>query len=149
MNDNIILEVKNLHKTYDKQEDEYTKTQENWDEEYYRMLLVWYRDNYADERLADIKSVGKEVYKDKLTLGKAKLQNRATPQKKIEPETSINEELPKKAQVVMATDNDEKKKRLSVGEWLKENWKCLALVAGIATGVVAVIATIIKLSSNK
>lgn len=131
----------NLSETYAEQEDEYTRAQENWDEEYYRMLLVWYRDNYANERLTNIKTVGKEVYKNKLTLGKAKKQNRVTPQKETTPKTSQNTHLPKKAPVVMAADNDVRKTRLPIAKWFKQNWKWVALVAGI----IAVIATIICL----
>ena len=51
--------VLNLVEPYSKQEDEYIKPQEKWDEEYYLMLLVWYRNNYASERLSNIKAVGK------------------------------------------------------------------------------------------
>lgn len=134
-----------LSEPYVKLEDEYTKTPENWDEEYYRMLLVWYRHNYADERLTNIKSVGKEVYKNKLTLGKAKRQNRMSPQKDTGNKTSSNAHLSKKAPVVMAAGNDVKKARLPIGEWLKQNWKW---VAAIAT-VIAVVAAIICLLSNK
>lgn len=135
----------NLSETYAKQEDEYSKAQENWDEEYYRMLLVWYRDNYADERLTNIKSVGKEVYKNKLTLGKAKRQNRVAPQKEITSKASTNTHLAKKAPVVMAAGNDVRKTRLPIIEWLKQNWKWVALI----TFVIAVIAAFICLFSNK
>lgn len=119
----------NLSEPYVEQEDEYTKTPENWDEEYYRMLLVWYRNNYADERLTNIKNVGEEVYKNKLTLGKAKLQNRTS----------------KKAPIVMTTGNDVRKTRLSICEWFKQNCKWIAAIAA----VIAVIATIICLLSDK
>lgn len=135
----------NLSEPYVEQEDEYTKTPENWDEEYYRMLLVWYRNNYADERLTNIKSVGKEVYKNKLTLGKAKRQNRTSPQKDTENKTSSNAHSPKKAPVVMAASNDVRKTRLPICEWFKQNWKWVAAIAA----VIAVIATIICLLSNK
>lgn len=129
----------NLSEPYIKQEDEYTKTPDNWDEEYYRMLLVWYRDNYADERLTNIKNVGKEVYKNKLTLGKAKRQNRVSPQEGTGNKTSTS--LPK-APVVMVAGNDVRKTRLSIGECFKQNWKWVAAIA-------AVIATIVCLLSNK
>lgn len=135
----------NLSEPYIKQEDEYTKTSDNWDEEYYRMLLVWYRDNYADERLTNIKNVGKEVYKNKLTLGKAKRQNRVSPQKETGNKTATSTHSPKKAPVVMAAGNDVRKTRLPIGEWFKENWKWVAAIAA----VIAVIATIICLLSNK
>lgn len=65
-----------LTESYVEQEDEYTLPREKWNEEYFRMMLLWYRDNFADERLQLIKKVGKEVYKNKLTLGVAKKMNR-------------------------------------------------------------------------
>ena len=135
----------NLSEPYVEQEDEYTKAPEHWDEEYYRMLLVWYRHNYADERLANIKSVGKEVYKNKLTLGKAKRQNRVSPQKETGNQPSTSTHSPKKSPVVMAAGNDECKTRLPIGGWFKQNWKCVAAVAA----VIAVIVTIICLLSKK
>lgn len=139
----------NLSEPYIEQEDEYTKTPDNWDEEYYRMLLVWYRDNYADERLTNIKSVGKEVYKNKLTLGKAKRQNRLSPQKETVNKTSTNTHSPKKAPVVMAAGNDVRKTRLPIGEWFKQNWKWVAAIAAVIAAVIAVIAIIVCLLSNK
>lgn len=71
-------EAINFSEAYSTQGDEYKKDRESWDEEYYRMLLVWYRDNYADERLDDIKEVGKVVYKDKVTWGKSRAEIRET-----------------------------------------------------------------------
>ena len=65
-----------LTESYVEQEDEYTLPREKWNEEYFRMMLLWYRDNFADERLQLIKKVGKEVYKNKLTLGVTKKMNR-------------------------------------------------------------------------
>lgn len=137
--------VINLSEPYVVQEDEYTKTPDNWDEEYYRMLLVWYRYNYADERLTNIKSVGKEVYKNKLTLGKAKRQNRVSSQKETGSKVPMGTHSPKKAPVVMAAGNDVRKTRLPIGEWFKQNWKWVAAIAA----VIAMIATIICLLSNK
>ena len=132
----------NLIESYSEQEDEYTRTKESWDEEYYRMLLVWYRDNYAAERLSTIKKVGKEVYKNKPTLGKSKRQNRLTTQTES---PVISEETPfsKKAPIVMATGNDIRQSRLTIGEWFKQNWQWVALIAG---GVAAVTAIICLLS---
>lgn len=135
----------NLLEPYSKQEDEYIKSEESWDEEYYRMLLVWYRDNYASERLDNIKTVGKKVYKNKPTLGKSKLQNRLASQRQSEQDNPANEQIQKNAPFVMATGNDVRKTRLPIVDWLKNNWKWVALVAGSAT----VIATIICLLSNK
>lgn len=137
--------VLNLLEAYCKQEDEYEKAQENWDEEYYQMLLVWYRDNYAVERLSNIKTVGKEVYKNKPTLGKSKRHNRLMDQKQTVQNTNGNIHSPKKAPVVMATGNDVRKTRLPIGEWFKQNWKWVAAIAA----VIAVVATIICLLSNK
>lgn len=137
--------VLNLLEAYCKQEDEYEKAQENWDEEYYQMLLVWYRDNYAVERLSNIKTVGKEVYKNKPTLGKSKRHNRLMAQKQTVQNTNGNIHSPKKAPVVMAAGNDVRKTRLPIGEWFKQNWKWVAAIAA----VIAVVATIICLLSNK
>ena len=129
-----------LTETYSKQEDEYTKNQDNWDEDYFHMLLVWYEDNYATERFANIKAVGKEVYKDKLTLGKAKKQNRVLAKQQEAENTSGNRAAEKKAQVVMAAGNDERNTRLPLGEWFKQNWKWVALIAGSIAAVSAIIA---------
>ena len=137
--------VLNLLEAYCKQEDEYERAQENWDEEYYQMLLVWYRDNYAVERLSNIKTVGKEVYKNKPTLGKSKRHNRLMAQKQTVQNTNGNIHSPKKAPVVMAAGNDVRKTRLPIGEWFKQNWKWVADIAA----VIAVVATIICLLSNK
>lgn len=137
--------VLNLLEAYCKQEDEYEKAQENWDEEYYQMLLVWYRDNYAVERLSNIKTVGKEVYKNKPTLGKSKRHNRLMAQKQTVQNTNGNIHSPKKAPVVMAAGNDVRKTRLPIGKWFKQNWKWVAAIAA----VIAVVATIICLLSNK
>lgn len=129
-----------LFETYSEQEGEYTKAQDKWDEEYYRMLLVWYRDNYAAERLTNIKTVGKEVYKNKPTLGKSKQHNRIMAQKQMTEKTSCNNITAKKASVVMATGNDEQNTRLPLGEWFKQNWKWIALIAGTIAAVAAIVA---------
>ena len=129
-----------LSEVYSEQEGEYAKTQENWDEEYYRMLLVWYRNNYATERFANIKAVGKEVYKDKLTLGKAKKQNRVLAKQQAAEKTSGNRVAEKKAPVVMAAGNDERNTRLPLGEWFKQNWKWIALIAGAIAAISAIVA---------
>ena len=135
----------NLSEPYVEQDDEYMKTPDNWDEEYYRMLLVWYRYNYADERLTNIKSVGKEVYKNKLTLGKAKRQNRVSSQKETGSKASTGTHSPKKAPVVMAAGNDVKKTRLPITVWFKQNWKWVTAIAGM----IALVVAIICLFSNK
>lgn len=131
--------VLNLLEAYSKQEDEYAKPQESWDEEYYQMLLVWYRDNYAAERLSNIKTVGKEVYKNKPTLGKSKRHNRLIAQKQTAPSTSGGAQFPKKAPVVMATGNDVRNTRLTIAEWFKQNWKWVAIIASIIGAATAII----------
>lgn len=129
----------NLSEPYQLQEDEYAKEQAEWTEEYYRLLLVWYRDNYAQERFQTIKTVGKEVYKNKPTLGKSKLQNRTS----SVANRQINGTQPKKAPVVRATGNDKGNKRLPFVEWLQRNWKA---VAAVGVGVAAVIGVIVAIS---
>lgn len=129
----------NLSEPYQLQEDEYTKEQGEWNEEYYRLLLVWYRDNYAQERFHTIKTVGKEVYKNKPTLGKSKLQNRMSPAANRQ----TNGTQPKKAPVVRATGNDKGNERLPITEWLQRNWKA---VVAVGAGVVAVIGVIVAIS---
>lgn len=118
--------VLDLVEAYRKQEAEYTKPQESWDEEYYQMLLVWYRDNYAVERLPNIKKVGKEVYKDKPTWGKSRV-----------PDPPGNVSPP--------DDDPPLSMWQGMMEWFIEKWKWVVLLAGF----VAVIATIIRLLSNK
>lgn len=134
-----------LSEPYQVQEEEYVKKQEEWTEEYYRMLLVWYRDNYAQERFQTIKTVGKEVYKNKLTLGKAKLQNRNG---SSVPPRQTNGTQRKKASVVRATGNDNGNKRLPFLEWLKCNWKSVVAVGVGIAAVIGVIATISCLLSK-
>lgn len=46
-----------LTEPYVKQEDEYEK--EMWDEDYYKLQLVWFRDNFAKARFIKIKEEGK------------------------------------------------------------------------------------------
>ena len=133
----------NLSEPYQMQEDEYVKEQSEWTEEYYRMLLVWYRDNYAKERLQTIKTVGKEVYKNKLTFGKYKLQNRTAPTTSPHPSNANSTQPEKKAPVVRAAGNDKGDERLSFTEWLKRNWKAVVAIAG---GVVVAIGVIYAIS---
>lgn len=65
-----------LEEAYKKQEDEYKKS--DWDEEYYKLNLVWLQDNFSiSRRLPEIKKIGKVVYKDKMTMGKSKYNNRS------------------------------------------------------------------------
>lgn len=134
-----------LSEPYSEQEGEYTKSKDKWDEEYYQMLLVWYRDNYAAERLSNIKAVGKEVYKNKPTLGKSKLRNRMVSQQQPIKNMSGNNSAEKKVSFVMATGNDARKIRLPIAEWFKQNWKPIVLVAS----VISVIAAMICLLPNK
>lgn len=130
----------NLSEPYQLQEDEYAKEQAEWTEEYYRLLLVWYRDNYAQERFQTIKTVGKEVYKNKPTLGKSKLQNRTA---SSVPSRQTNGTQQKKAPVVRATGNDNGDKRLPFAGWLKRSWKA---VAAVVAGIVLVIGFIVAIS---
>lgn len=113
----------NLSENYNKQDDEYELPKENWDEKYYQMLLVWYRNNYAVTRLDNIKMVGKEVYKDKPTWGKYKCNNRLMAQKQAARNKQSNTKSPKKDMVVMAAGNDAEHTRLHVGKWIKKNLK--------------------------
>lgn len=135
----------NLLEVYSKQEDEYEKEQEKWDEEYYQMLLVWYRDNYATERLTNIRTVGKEVYRNKPTLGKTKRNNRLSSSKQTIHRNSENVNSQKKDPVVIATGNDVRKTRLTFGAWFKQNWKWVAAIATTMTIIIAFIC----LFSNK
>ncbi len=139
-----------LTEVYTRQEDEYTKSQEKWDEEYYGMLLVWYQDNYADERIPNIKAVGKQVYKNKLTLGKAKRQSRQPQQNETANKSYADTHSLPKAPVVMATGNDVRQTRLpivnrlkqffkQIATWFKQYWKFISLV----TGVIALLAGIV------
>lgn len=115
-----------LVEPYKKQEDEYE--QEVWDEAYYKLQLVWFRDNFSKARFDKIKEEGKIVYKDKMTYGKAKSQNRSSSLLQSKDNTS------KKDIIVIATGNDEKVKRLSLGGWYKINWWwILIMVALIAS----------------
>lgn len=136
--------VLNLLEAYSKQEDEYAKPQESWDEEYYRMLLVWYRDNYADERLSYIKTVGKEVYKNKPTLGKSKHHNRLMSEKQANHNIVGKNTTAKKNLVVMAAGNDVRTTQLPITEWFKENWKWIATVIAVIAAVVAVICLLLN-----
>lgn len=115
-----------LTEAYEKQEDEYEK--EVWDEAYYKLQLVWFRDNFAKVRFDKIKEEGKRIYKDKMTYGKAKLQNRSSNSSRE------NGNIPKKASVVIATGNDEKKERLK--NWKKKKWWLIAIIAVIVVCVI-------------
>ena len=129
----------NLSEPYQIQEDEYAKEQAEWNEEYYRLFLVWYRDNYAQERFQTIKTVGKEVYKNKPTLGKSKLQNRTSSVAHFQ----TNGTQPKKAPVVRVTGNDKGSERLPFVEWLQHNWRA---VVAVGAGIAAVIGVIVAIS---
>lgn len=65
-----------LEESYKKQEDEYEKSSD-WDEKYYKLNLIWLQDNFSlCHRLPEIKKMGKVLYKDKMTIGKSKYNNR-------------------------------------------------------------------------
>ena len=60
-----------LDEDYKVQEGEYQSTE--WDEDYYKMKLVWLQDNFAiKERLLEIEKTGEKVFADKNTFGKLK-----------------------------------------------------------------------------
>lgn len=120
--------VLNLNESLQKQEGEYQETKDGWSEEYYQMLLVWYRDNYADERLQTIKEVGKDVYRNKPTLGKSKKQNRLSQQVTSKTINTRDGQPCTKDTVVRATGNDEGKERLAVTDWLRKNWWMIAAI---------------------
>ena len=88
--------------------------------------------------------VGKEVFKNKSTLGKYKRNNRLMDQRKAAQNNSSKTQPLKKEPVVTAAGNDVRKIRLPIVEWFKKNWKWVVLVVG----AIAVIATIICLLSN-
>lgn len=113
----------NLSEIYNKLDGEYELAKESWDEKYYHMLLVWYQDNYAEKRLNHIKAVGKEVYKNKSTLGKSKCNDKLMAQKQAARNKQNNTKSPKKDMVVMAAGNDAEHTRLHVGKWIKKNLK--------------------------
>ena len=144
---NLNGEVLNLLEPYQRQEDEYTRTEaEGWDEDYYQMLLVWYRDNFAKERFQTIQVVGKVVYRDKPTLGKSKRHNRVIASHSLPRHTSVNEIQRKKVSVVRSTDNDEVKERLKQGSGSK--WKRVlvsaAIIFTVIAGLVAVLYSVSK-----
>lgn len=114
----------NLFERYDTQNGEYEKARECWNEEYYGMLLVWFRDNFSSERLEIIKQVGKVVYKDKTTLGKVKFNNRKT-------ETQKSVGIEKHQSTV--------NKKISGLETPKGNWRIIAGGAGIGIVIVMII----------
>lgn len=105
-----------LTEEYQKQEDEYEKETEEWDERYFQMNLVWLRDNFClSKRLPLIKEIGKIVYKNKNTLGKSKAESRC----RAVTESSINRPVrpdSKKGEAVRTTGGGREKKSLKKGE---------------------------------
>ena len=78
-----------LTEPYKMQEGEYKK--DDWDEDYYKLNLVWLEDNFAlDQRLDLIKRMGKSIYKDELTFGKSKYQNRMAEKNKSHGKKQLN-----------------------------------------------------------
>ena len=122
-----------ITEAYKIQEDEVEVGEAERDEKYFQMNLVWLRDNFnLNTRLPKIKEIGKDVYKNKATLGKAKAENRE------------NKSERKKEQTVGATGdgfaNDGRLIDIIV-EWVKEHWGGVAI--GV-TFVIVVISLIIK-----
>ncbi|WP_310603229.1 hypothetical protein [Anaerosporobacter sp.] len=118
-----------IDEQYKLQEDEYVKNEDEWDESYYQMQLVWLRDNFAiDTRLSKIKEIGKVVYKNRMTMGKTKAQRR-----KLNGNSStgtINDITQKKEPVVMTTSNDKSDIWLFSKTWWAKYW--WLLVIGVA-----------------
>lgn len=99
----------NLEEEYAQQEDEYKiENEQDWTEEYYQMNLVWLRDNFSTKtRLPLIRTVGKYVYRNRSTMGKAKVKQNSEPEKE---------------KIVRATVDDYDEKRLQP-IWIKVlNW---------------------------
>ncbi|MDD7521676.1 MULTISPECIES: hypothetical protein [unclassified Blautia] len=119
-------EVLRLDEPYVRQEDEYTKSNDEWNEEFFQMQLLWLRYNFATkERLPIIKEIGESVYKNKPTLGKTKKKN------KVE---QANKE--KKEDVVMTTGGGQSKIRLFSKEWFMKNYLwIIAIVAVVAVAL--------------
>lgn len=119
-----------LEENYLKQEDEY-KIEDNskWDEHYYQMQLVWLRDNFSlTSRLSHIKEVGKYVYRNKITLGKSKIENR---DKSNSTRNMQKERLNgKKSTVVKTTGDDFEDERLlnRIIEWSKDHWYIIVII---------------------
>ena len=137
-------EAINLSEARSTQGDEYKKGPESWDEEYYRMLLVWYRDNYADERLDYIKEVGKVVYKDKVTWGKSRAEIRETDRNQTSKARKISSRK-KKDIMLRAINNDTNKKRVPIITWFQHNWRLIS----VGFSVISLIVIIIWLLSKK
>lgn len=132
-------EAINLSEAYSTQVDEYVKKEpESWDEEYYRMLLVWYRDNYADKRLDKIKEVGKVVYKDKVTWGKSRVEIRETDKNQT---SKARKKLSRKKKAIMlrAINNDTNKKRVPIITWFQHNWRLISVGFSVISLIVIII----------
>lgn len=128
-----------ITEAYKIQEDEVEVGEAERDEKYFQMNLVWLRDNFnLNTRLPKIKEIGKDVYKNKATLGKAKAESKA------KAENRENKSERKKEQTVGATGdgfaNDGRLIDIIV-EWVKEHWGGVAI--GV-TFVIVVISLIIK-----
>lgn len=117
-----------LNEDFKKQEDEIDKTVEGeWDEQYFQMNLVWLRDNFnLQSRFPKIERIGKVVYKDKLTLGKAKKE-------------SGGRTNPKKDYAVRTNKNGNYGQSCSAGgidEWGKDHWLLLVVIVIAIFGLV-------------
>lgn len=120
--DEIHGELLQIEEPYKKQEDEYEK-EDDWDEDFFQMQLLWLRYNFAPkERLDLIKKIGYAVYENKPTLGKSK--RKSVGEQKTEPL--------KKGKVAIATGGDNKKIRLFSKAWFAKNcWWIVPLAIGV------------------
>lgn len=131
-----------LEEPYEMQEDEYEK--DDWDEEYYKMQLLWFQDNFdLNKRLSRIKEIGKKIYQNKTTWGKIKkerniskerqsdkMRGSKTKKKNIGAKRNNRGKSVKKVTVVRATGDDMKEVRLSKkgsDSWIKKYWKIIVI----------------------
>lgn len=139
-----------LNEEYVKQEDEYKKEDAYWDESYYLLNLVWLMDNFAiEERLPDIKKMGKVVYRNKQTMGKTKVENGYST---LSYSAKKEGDVLKKGTVVKATGDDYEEKRLTINcfyGWIKERWYWGVMTVIIIISVLVFIFTAYRPSMNE
>lgn len=54
---------------------EIRKEKNEWDKSYHKMLLAWLAQNFCEDRIHEIKEVGKTVYENEYTFGKDEAAN--------------------------------------------------------------------------
>ncbi len=121
----------NLDENYIKQEDEYEKDISEWDEKYFQMQLIWLRYNFARRyRIPKIKEIGKQVYKNKATLGKEKEKNVTRENDVKKDGMSKNKTKGKKERVIVTTGDGNKLIRLSSNSQAGKNfiWIIMAIL---------------------